>query len=116
MSREILCWPRFAPPPPTVAQAERGPPATLPPMSKTLLIAEKPSVGQDLARVLPGPFKKGEGLLEGPEHVIGWAGGHLGQLAEPEEYDPKYKPWPRDDRPSGPDRSKLVVPGDAPRK
>jgi len=35
-------------------------------MSKTLVIAEKPSVGQDLARVLPGPFKKQEGFLEGP--------------------------------------------------
>jgi len=52
-------------------------------MSKTLLVAEKPSVGQDLARVLPGPFKKGEGFLEGPDHVITWAVGHLVQLAEP---------------------------------
>jgi len=46
-------------------------------MSKTLLIAEKPSVGQDLARVLPGPFANSEGLLEGPEHVVTWAVGHL---------------------------------------
>ena len=60
------------------------PPATLTAMSKTLLIAEKPSVGQDLARVLPGPFQKREGWLEGPEHVITWAVGHLVQLAEPE--------------------------------
>jgi DNA topoisomerase-3 len=44
-------------------------------MSKTLLVAEKPSVAQDLARVLPGPFKKGEGFLEGPEHVVTYAVG-----------------------------------------
>jgi DNA topoisomerase-3 len=39
-------------------------------MSKTLVIAEKPSVGGDLARVLKGPFKKQEGFLEGPDHVV----------------------------------------------
>ena len=58
---------------------------------KILVIAEKPSVGRDLARVLPGPFAKHEGFLEGPEHVITWAVGHLVQLAEPDEYDPKFK-------------------------
>ncbi|MEA2149623.1 MAG: topoisomerase, partial [Solirubrobacteraceae bacterium] len=58
-------------------------------MSKTLVIAEKPSVGRDLARVLPGPFAKHEGYLEGPEHVLTWAVGHLVQLAEPDEYDAK---------------------------
>ena len=58
------------------------PPATLTAMSKTLLIAEKPSVGQDLARVLKGPFQKKEGWLEGPEDVITWAVGHLVQLAD----------------------------------
>ena len=40
------------------------------PESKTLVIAEKPSVGRDLPRVLPGPFQKQEGYLEGPEHVL----------------------------------------------
>jgi DNA topoisomerase III len=85
-------------------------------MSKTLLIAEKPSVGQDLARVLPGPFKKGEGLLEGPEHVITWAVGHLVQLAEPDEYDPKFKRWRMDDLPIVPDRFKLVVRDERSRK
>src|SRR5436305_13378477 len=59
------------------------------PMSKTLVIAEKPSVGRDLARVLPGPSGKQEGYLEGPDHVITWAVGHLVQLAEPDEYDAK---------------------------
>jgi len=77
--------------------------------AKTLVIAEKPSVGRDLARVLPGPFAKHEGYLEGPEHVISWAVGHLVQLAEPDEYDPKFKRWRMADLPIVPDRFKLVV-------
>jgi DNA topoisomerase-3 len=85
-------------------------------MSKTLVIAEKPSVGQDLARVLKGPFKKGEGWLEGPDHVITWAVGHLVQLAEPDEYDPKFKRWKMDDLPIVPDRFKLVVRDERSRK
>lgn len=78
-------------------------------MSKTLVIAEKPSVGRDLARVLPGPFRRREGHLEGPEHVITWAVGHLVQLAEPDEYDPRFKRWRMADLPIVPDRFKLVV-------
>jgi DNA topoisomerase III len=85
-------------------------------MSKTLLIAEKPSVGQDLARVLPGPFKKQEGFLEGPEHVITWAVGHLVQLAEPDAYDPKYKSWRMPDLPIVPEHFKLVVRDERSRK
>jgi DNA topoisomerase-3 len=85
-------------------------------MSKTLLVAEKPSVGQDLARVLPGPFKKGEGFLEGPEHVVTWAVGHLVQLAEPEAYDAKYKSWKMADLPIVPDRFKLEVRDERSRK
>jgi DNA topoisomerase-3 len=85
-------------------------------MAKTLVIAEKPSVGQDLARVLPGPFEKHVGAgerttrwLEGPEHIITWAVGHLVQLAEPEEYDDRYKKWRMADLPIVPARFKLVV-------
>jgi len=78
-------------------------------MSKTLVIAEKPSVGRDLARVLPGPFQRGEGVLEGPRHVITWAVGHLVQLAEPDEYDDKYKRWRMADLPIVPPKFKLVV-------
>ena len=85
-------------------------------MSKTLLVAEKPSVGQDLARVLPGPFQKHEGYLEGPDHVITWAVGHLVQLAEPEAYDPKYKSWRMGDLPIVPERFKLVVRDERSRK
>jgi DNA topoisomerase-3 len=85
-------------------------------MSKTLVIAEKPSVGQDLARVLQGPFQKSEGYLEGPEHVITWAVGHLVQLAEPDAYDPKYKSWRMADLPIVPERFKLVVRDERSRK
>ena len=85
-------------------------------MAKTLLIAEKPSVGQDLARVLTGPFQKKEGWLEGPEHVVTWAVGHLVQLAEPDEYDPKFKRWRMEDLPIVPERFKLVVRDERSRK
>ncbi len=85
-------------------------------MAKTLVIAEKPSVGKDLARVLPGPFEKKTGAadkteryLEGPEHVISWAVGHLVQLADPETYDDKYKKWRMADLPIVPSKFKLVV-------
>ncbi len=64
-------------------------------MTTSLVIAEKPSVGRDLARVLRGPFKNHEGYLESAEHVVTWAVGHLVQLAEPDEYDPKYGAVPR---------------------
>jgi DNA topoisomerase-3 len=85
-------------------------------LGKILVIAEKPSVGRDLARVLPGPFEKKSGAgektersLEGPEHVISWAVGHLVQLAEPDEYDDKYKKWRMADLPIVPERFKLIV-------
>jgi DNA topoisomerase-3 len=85
-------------------------------VGKTLVIAEKPSVGKDLARVLPGPFQKGSGAgekterwLEGPDHVITWAIGHLVQLAEPDEYDEKFKKWRMGDLPIVPSKFKLVV-------
>jgi DNA topoisomerase-3 len=85
-------------------------------MSKTLVIAEKPSVGRDLARVLPGPFAKQEGWLEGPDHVVTWAVGHLVQLAEPDEYDAKYKRWRMPDLPIVPTKFKLVVRDERSRK
>jgi DNA topoisomerase III len=81
-----------------------------------LVIAEKPSVGRDLARVLPGPFKKSEGMLEADGHVITWAVGHLAQLAEPDEYDPKLKRWRMPDLPIVPEHFKLVVRDERSRK
>ncbi len=93
-----------------------NPPATLGAMSKTLVIAEKPSVGRDLARVLPGPFAKQEGYLDGPDYVITWAVGHLVQLADPDEYDAKYKRWRMPDLPIVPSKFKLVVRDERSRK
>ncbi len=78
-------------------------------MAKTLIIAEKPSVGRDLVRVLPGSFTKHEGYLDGPEHIVTWAVGHLVQLADPDEYDDRFKKWRMADLPIVPDRFKLVV-------
>jgi DNA topoisomerase III len=78
-------------------------------MSKTLVIAEKPSVGRDIVGVLPGAFSKSEGYLEGPEHVVTWAVGHLVQLADPDEYDEKFKKWRMADLPIVPEHFKLVV-------
>ncbi len=78
-------------------------------MSKTLVIAEKPSVGRDLTRVLPPPFTKHEGYLEGSEHIVTWAVGHLVQLADPDEYDDRFKKWRMADLPIVPDRFRLVV-------
>jgi DNA topoisomerase-3 len=78
-------------------------------MGKTLVIAEKPSVGRDLARVLPGAFQNHDGYLETDDHVMTWAVGHLVQLAEPDEYDAKFKKWRMADLPIVPDRFKLVV-------
>jgi len=78
-------------------------------MSKTLVIAEKPSVGKDLAKVLPGVFANHKEYLEGPDHVVTWAVGHLVQLADPDDYDERYKKWKMADLPIVPDHFKLVV-------
>ena len=77
-------------------------------MSKSLVLAEKPSVARDIARVL-GANNKGDGYLEGKEYIITWALGHLVTLATPEEYDKKYKTWNLEDLPILPKESKLVV-------
>src|SRR5687768_8723497 len=85
-------------------------------MAKTLVLAEKPSVGRDLARVLPGQFAKHEGYLESDSHVVTWAVGHLVQLAEPDEYDAKFKKWRMADLPIIPDDFKLEVRDERSRK
>lgn len=61
-------------------------------MGKILVIAEKPSVARDIAKVLKAN-QKGDGCLIGENHVVSWAVGHLVTLAEPEDYDEKYKKW-----------------------
>jgi len=76
----------------------------------TLVVAEKPSVGRDIASALPGSFKqaKDKTYLEGDDYLITWAVGHLVGLAEPEAYDPKLKKWRFADLPIVPDKFKLV--------
>src|SRR4051812_10186983 len=125
-------------------------------MSKTLVIAEKPSVGRDLAGALDGPFqrrklddikpKRGKKkveeetaaevvekatskpkatrttreeavFLESDDYVITWAVGHLVQLAEPEEYDEKWKKWRMGGPPIAPPHGfQPVAPRAAPEK
>jgi DNA topoisomerase III len=77
-------------------------------MAKTLVVAEKPSVGRDLSVALPGTFEKADGYLESDEYVITWAVGHLVQLADPEEYDERFKKWKMADLPIVPDDFHLV--------
>jgi DNA topoisomerase-3 len=76
-------------------------------MGKTLIIAEKPSVGQDYARALGGGFQKHEGYLESDDRIVSWAIGHLVELAEPEDYDESLKRWSMKTLPVLPDSFKL---------
>ena len=75
---------------------------------KHLVIAEKPSVARDIARVL-GCSKKNNSYIEGKDYVVTWALGHLVTLADPEEYGEQYKTWRMDTLPMLPDHWKLVV-------
>ncbi|WP_242236002.1 DNA topoisomerase III [Bacillus cereus group sp. BfR-BA-01316] len=77
-------------------------------MAKSIVIAEKPSVARDIARVLKCD-KKGNGYLEGSKYIVTWALGHLVTLADPESYDVKYKKWDLEDLPMLPERLKLTV-------
>ena len=75
---------------------------------KSLVIAEKPSVARDIARVLHCG-KKGNGMLEGDRYIVTWALGHLVTLADPEEYDRKYEKWEMGTLPMLPEYMRLVV-------
>ena len=75
---------------------------------KSLVIAEKPSVGRDIARVLKCS-KNLNGALEGDKYIVTWGLGHLVTLADPEEYDVKYKEWRMDHLPMLPQKFVLVV-------
>ncbi len=77
-------------------------------MDKTLVLAEKPSVARDIARVL-GCHQKADGCIIGQKYIITWALGHLVTLADPDAYDDKYKKWNLDDLPMLPDKMKLVT-------
>lgn len=61
--------------------------------NKTLIIAEKPSVAGDLAKVLPGKFKKNKTHYEGDKHVVSFAIGHLVSICYPEEINPAFQKW-----------------------
>jgi len=75
---------------------------------KLLVLAEKPSVGKELARVL-NCQKKTKGYCEGSNYVVTWALGHLVTLAEPHVYDKKLKEWRMEDLPMLPENMKLQV-------
>ena len=77
-------------------------------MSKILVLAEKPSVGRDLAKVLKCNNNKGS-YIEGSKYIVTWAMGHLVGLMDPEGYDNKYKEWKMETLPMLPKHMKLVV-------
>lgn len=73
-----------------------------------LVIAEKPSVAQTIAKVI-GATKRGEGFLSGNGYIVSWCVGHLVGLATPEAYDESYKTWSFDTLPIMPQHYKFVV-------
>src|SRR5699024_7722150 len=77
-------------------------------MSNKIILAEKPSVARDIARVL-NCHKKGNSYLENDQYIVTWALGHLVTLAQPEAYDTKYKTWKLEDLPMIPKRLKLMT-------
>lgn len=77
-------------------------------MGKTLVIAEKPSVGRDIGRVLKCG-KKIDGALEGSQYIVTWGLGHLVTLVDPEHYDKKYKDWKMEDLPMLPEKMDIEV-------
>lgn len=75
---------------------------------KSLVIAEKPSVGRDIARVLQ--CKQGEnGFLEGKDYVVTWALGHLIELSDPESYGNQWKEWKLETLPMLPEKLEIQV-------
>ncbi|MDY2595341.1 MAG: DNA topoisomerase III [Oliverpabstia sp.] len=75
---------------------------------KTLVIAEKPSVGRDIARVL-NCSRKTNGFMEGNDYVVTWGMGHLVTLKDPESYDDRYKEWKMEDLPIMPEQLEIEV-------
>ncbi len=75
---------------------------------KSIVLAEKPSVGKELARILKCT-KKTKGYCEGSKYVVTWSLGHLIELAEPHDYDQKFKEWRMEDLPMLPEKMKLKI-------
>src|SRR5437867_11606715 len=94
-------------------KATPGPFAMVFPVGKTLIIAEKPSVGRDIAAALPGAFKKSDEYLESDDTIVTWAVGHLVELVEPEDYDERCKKWRMADLPILPPDGFRLKPRDA---
>ena len=76
-------------------------------LAKSVVLAEKPSVARDIARVLKCS-KKGNGFLEGNNYIVTWALGHLVTLQDPERYDKKYQKWDLNELPMLPSPLKLT--------
>lgn len=74
-----------------------------------LFIAEKPSMGREIAANLPGPQRRGSGFIETAAGTVTWLFGHVLRQAEPQEYDAKYKIWRAEDLPIIPRRWQLLV-------
>lgn len=76
-----------------------------------LVIAEKPSVGQSIAKVI-GAYERHDGYYEGSGYVVSWCFGHLVELATPDAYDEKYRKWRKEDLPILPERFRWIVTAD----
>ena len=75
---------------------------------KSLVIAEKPSVGRDIARVL-NCKQGGNGFLEGKDYIVTWALGHLVELSDPESYGDQWKEWKLETLPMLPEKLEIQV-------
>lgn len=76
-----------------------------------LVIAEKPSVGLSIAKVI-GAYERHEGYYEGSDYIVSWCFGHLVELAKPEAYDERYKKWRREDLPILPEHFQWAITSD----
>lgn len=74
-----------------------------------LFIAEKPSMGAEIAKQLKGPHNRKDGYIETSEGTVTWLFGHILRTAEPEEYNPKYKIWTMEGLPIIPEEWNLIV-------
>ncbi len=74
-----------------------------------LYIAEKPSMGAEIAKCLTGPIQRRDGYLVTKDGIVTWAFGHILRQAEPQEYDAKYKSWRSEDLPIIPQHWKMLV-------
>ena len=81
--------------------------------TKKLIIAEKPSVARDIAKVLDDTFVNDKSYLVGDKYIVSWSIGHLLQLAPPDHYDKKYKRWSKTNLPITVDKFDLVASGNA---